>query len=197
MPLNIPNEFMQVAFHHLGANVTGEMINTLGIDYSQSTVGTAQGALDAASEAWSGYIQALHSSVISYTHATAMARSVGGVLQSYESLEGAIAGSGASPPYPMNVAMIVEKRTGIAGRKFRGRWFLGGMPAGIAAGGNPNEVDPGTVTTYQTSVDYFREALITAGLIPVLLHQVGGPIPTQITNFVVKPLVGTMRKRIR
>lgn len=197
MALDIPNYHWQVAFHHTGYDVTGEMINTLGVDATQAQALGQQGILDAISNTWSAGPQAQHSTGVVYVKATAMARSGGGILQAWESVAGSIAGSGSAPPHPLNVTMIVEKRTGIAGRKFRGRMHFGGFPQGTTGAGNVNEIDTSALASFQSAFNAFRASLVGQDMLPVILHPVGGPPPTLITSFVVKALVGNMRKRIR
>lgn len=197
MPISLPAQHMAVAFHHAGGNVTGEMVNTCAFDLSTATGGGPQDSLDDISLSWGQTVQALHSTPIAYVKATAKYALTGATFVDYESLSGAIGGSGATPPMPLNVTAIIEKRTGLAGRKFRGRFLFGGFPQATTGLGNVNELDPTVVTSYQTAFDNFYDAVIALGCVPVLLHPVGGPPPTQILSFLVKPLVGNLRKRIR
>jgi hypothetical protein len=98
---------------------------------------------------------------------------------------------------PLNVCAVIAKHTGVAGRKFRGRFFFGGFPLTWAVGANPNELDGGVVTAQAAVWDAFYASIVSTGCVPVLLHQTGGPAPTQIQRFDVHPLLGNMRKRIR
>jgi hypothetical protein len=98
---------------------------------------------------------------------------------------------------PLNVAMIVQKTTAFAGRKFRGRLFIGGFSKTMMSTVKHNEVSDTFITAMTTGFGNFLSEAEAAGYIPVLLHQTGGPTPTRITSFDPHRLVATMRKRIR
>ena len=51
----------------------------------------------------------------------------------------------------------------------------------------------------QSHVDDYYEGLVTAGLIPVLLHAEGSPVttPIEITSHEVDAKVATQRRRLR
>lgn len=119
---------------------------------------------------------------------------IGGVLLS--SLDSTpVTHTGAAAPPPMNTAMLVNKVTGLAGRKYRGRIF------------SPWPVDEANVTAYgtisapqlataQATWDNALIALNTAGYQPHLLHT-DGSTPTPITSFTVSQKIGTIGRRLR
>jgi hypothetical protein len=197
MPVVLPDQHMAVAWHHTGGNVTGEMVNTCAFDINASTESDPQATLDALSSLWGAGPQASHVNAIMYTKATAMFHASSGDMIAYESTAGAIGGSAGADMMPLNVSVIVNKRTGIAGRKYRGRFLFGGFPLTWAVGANPNELDTTVLTGQQAVWDAFYAACIAVGCVPVLLHQAPATTSTQITDFIVRALVGNVKKRIR
>lgn len=196
MAVVLPADHMAVSFHHTGGSVTGEMVNTCAYDIS-TYASDPLAALVVLSNAWASTVHGRHVSAITYTKATAMYHDPIFGLVAYETTAGTIVGSVGSVPVPMNVAVIVQKDTGFAGRKFRGRMFFGGIQASSFDAVSPNTLDDDEKGTLQTAFDTFRDEQAALGILPVLLHQTGGPTPTLITRFSVHTLVGTMRKRIR
>jgi hypothetical protein len=196
MAVELPPNYMAVALHHTGGSVTGEMVNTFAFEISGHG-GTPQQALNLISQFWADGPHQRHVGAILYLKATAMYHDPVFGNVALESVTGSIVGSASGAPIPMNVAVIVQKTTGFAGRKFRGRIFYGGFNAAVFAAGNPNELDVAEQGVMQDRFDTFKSDCETVEIIPVLLHQVGGPTPTLITSFDVHALVGTVRKRIR
>ena len=98
------------------------------------------------------------------------------------------------------VALVVSKLTGFAGRSFRGRVYMPGLretdvdESGAVAGA--------TVNAWQTAFDNLQTALIADAAVEgvILLHNEGNPnagIPTPVTRFLVRNVIGTMRPRQR
>lgn len=95
------------------------------------------------------------------------------------------------------VALLVQKVTGAGGRTGRGRMFIPGVPT--AEVNSAGQIIPTSVAAWTTALEDFRQDLLTAGLIPSLLHSPGSPItaPLPITSFVVSGRSATQRKRNR
>lgn len=97
-----------------------------------------------------------------------------------------------------NVSIVVAKRTGIAGNKNRGRLFA--PPSGIAESwvDNAGIIGSTHVTTLQGYWNHVFSIMDSADFTPAILHDdsVGGGW-TACTDFLVTPLVGTNRRRIR
>lgn len=197
MPVILPPHFMAVAFHHTGGNVTGEMVNTCAFDVTLSDLADPQATLDSLSNAWASGPQSLHANVIQYVKATAMYRQPDNNEVALESLAGAIGGSAGTDVMPLNVSVIVAKYTGLAGRKFRGRFLFGGAALSIASGGDPNQLDAGAITGYDSAFATLHNGATSHGNVPVILHQIVGLAPTQILSFKTHALLGNVRKRIR
>lgn len=105
-----------------------------------------------------------------------------------------VAGTGSATTVPPNVAVLVNKVTASGGRKGRGRMFVPGIPEQDV---NPNGTyATGVAAAWNTKLEDYRDDLIFAELIPVVLHNDATP-PTAITALVLAPLVGTIKQRLR
>lgn len=114
-----------------------------------------------------------------------------------------VTGTLSPNPSPPNCAMIVQKKTGIGGRRYRGRAFV--PPAML----NDADVDPagnlaaGLATAHTVLWETWRESTSAINLVPVLVHQyavgvtTGRVAPTEITAFQVAGKIGTQRRRLR
>jgi hypothetical protein len=117
-----------------------------------------------------------------------------------------VAGATASPT-PPNVAVLVNKITGLAGRKERGRWFLPGMVPDVSVN-DDGTLGAAYIAALQPRLNTFLTNLqlpatpILAQVRAVLLHNVplGGttsPQASPIQSLAVQNLVGTQRRRLR
>lgn len=108
-----------------------------------------------------------------------------------------VGGSGHNSP-PVNVAVLLMKRTSRGGRKGRGRMY---MPWWV----DESIVDPvGTInspwtTNLQGAATAYLALLLAAGIPMQLMHR--GPTastdtPNQVTSLVLSPIVATQRKRL-
>lgn len=114
---------------------------------------------------------------------------------------GTEAGTDSSTAYASPaIAHVCSKQTGIPGRKFRGRFYLPGVPeadvdeSGTLAGSRVNDVNAALVT--------LQTDLLAVGPLAdiVLFHDEESPgshQPTSIANIVCRTVVGTMRPRQR
>lgn len=114
-----------------------------------------------------------------------------------------VAGSGAWESPPPNTAVLVQKRTGVAGRNKRGRMFI---PPTVVSEANVDTlgiIASTPLTAMQTAWNQFHDDMNSGGFIPCLLH--GGtkaapgvaPVPTVIDSFGVEAMVATQRRRLR
>lgn len=107
-----------------------------------------------------------------------------------------VTGSASGVAIPNNTAVLIAKITTSGGRRNRGRMFFPGMPQGAALANG--QIVTGTRTLWQNAVDSWYEAEQTIGWgFGVLLHQTGSPLPTTITNLVVRGQLATQRRRMR
>lgn len=103
---------------------------------------------------------------------------------------------GASPDNrpPAQVALLVQKRTGLAGRRNRGRFY---WPWAVAEASvdELGRITPSTVVDFQNAFDNFLEALETEGVPMRVLHNTAGT-PADVIQLRVSNVVGTQRRRL-
>lgn len=98
---------------------------------------------------------------------------------------------------PPALAVLIDKRTGLGGRRGRGRMYL---PWALPEG-NVNEVgliDTSEVNLTQAAAVDWLDGFASQLAIPVLLHDEGlsaVPPPTPITSVLVSSVVSTQRRR--
>lgn len=120
-------------------------------------------------------------------------RTTGGVLLTGE-VDTVTAGTAsvANAP-PPNVAILVTKRTGLAGPTHRGRFYL---PAGLA---NEGEIDQAGIisdATLQTRANSLLAAF-TSSVTPLVILHSTAEAPTPVTSLLVRSLLATQRRRMR
>lgn len=96
---------------------------------------------------------------------------------------------------PPNVAILIQKRGSLGGRRHRGRAYFPGLPqSAINAGGT---IDGAVVTGLQTNWDGMASAQAADGDTPALFHQSSPFTPTSVGTFTVQPVIATQRTRLR
>lgn len=95
---------------------------------------------------------------------------------------------------PGNVSLTLSWRTGLAGRKFRGRTFIPGLP--LVDTTTIDTINSGTVARLSAIAASFMTHVLNSGLEPVVFHQVSNVAPTLITNFVIDAILDSMRSRL-
>lgn len=96
------------------------------------------------------------------------------------------------------VAVKVQKKTGLMGRAYRGLNYWPGLAEAVNVNAN-GSLTTAARSTLQTVFDDWRAALITANIAPVILH--GDeldplPVPTLVTSFQVMAYTGTQKRRV-
>ena len=112
----------------------------------------------------------------------------------FESSSAELAGTAGDTISPPQVALMVQKRTGVGGRRNRGRMYLPG----------PREdgyTDEGQLTTaqaseLQTAADDWLTDMGNADVGVVILHADGGT-PTDVTSLVAGTFIATQRRRLK
>lgn len=111
------------------------------------------------------------------------------------------AGTHAADTYaPPQVATVVTKFTSIAGRKFRGRMYLPGVPQGSV--GDDGGINPAYVTIVNTAMSTLMADLVADAACDEisLFHDSttpGATAPTAINSMFARSRAGTMRPRQR
>lgn len=110
-----------------------------------------------------------------------------------------IGGVSTDPGLPPNTVFLVQKKTALGGREFRGRMYLPGQSEGIVT--NLGFILSQYLAIAQGHADEFLANSITNDVRLVILHsspQLGPvPAPTNVTSLKVAPVVATQRRRLR
>lgn len=94
-----------------------------------------------------------------------------------------------------NVALLVEKQTGLGGRRGRGRMYIPGIiEAAVTEGGDLTGDAP---TDFQNAADELLTLLLGSLIEMVVLHSVVSVVPTAVTALTVDQRVATQRRRLR
>ncbi len=110
------------------------------------------------------------------------------------------AGTGTAGHLPQNSSTLVHKRSGVGGRRNRGR--LNFVPPSENSVANNGRIDAASVTGYQQRFSNWLlgiQSLVGAADM-VILHSTGisvTPPPTVVTSLVVDPVISTQRRRLR
>lgn len=113
-----------------------------------------------------------------------------------------INGDVATEPHPNSIAIVVSFRSGLRGRRNRGRNFLTGFPSSAVA---TNDVDgtvaAGLVTSYEIlstmlTSDHDAAHVIYSCRDIDSPEDVGLGVPVPVTTYIVNPIVGTQRRRL-
>jgi hypothetical protein len=98
---------------------------------------------------------------------------------------------------PQNVAMLVRKSTGFAGRKNRGRMFLPPCYVAETPISNTGQIDAVTLATLNGQLAQFIDALADADCPMALLHTNIADPPTPVVSLRMESIVATQRRRLR
>ena len=122
-----------------------------------------------------------------------------GPLLEGSSTTGAASGGDSGDAYGENTALLVVKRTGLAGRSNRGRTYVPGVSEGMLHDGA--HLQSGVRTAFQGQFDDFLSDVLAGdpGGTQVLLHTEDAPdtTPTPVTTYTVDNMVATQRRRLR
>jgi len=110
-------------------------------------------------------------------------------------------GSDSSGPLTASVAVLVQKRTILAGRKHRGRFYLPGIPSSVVtASADPNALEAASLTEMQGRFDLLFADCIDDSPGPVhplvILHTPDSD-PTVVSALSVQGRFATQRGRLR
>ncbi len=108
--------------------------------------------------------------------------------------------TGNLDPIPQNSAVLIRKRSGLAGRRRQGRLYL--PPPPETAVSPVGRLTTGYRDALQTSVNSWLASINTSANLqgPYILHSTGlsaVPPPTSITSMTVEPTIATQRRRLR
>jgi hypothetical protein len=113
---------------------------------------------------------------------------------------GAMGSVGADAATPAT-AVLINKSTGLGGRRGRGRMFFPGISESVI--GTGGFLLPATVTSLQSAFTQFNNAMTSAGQPLEILHRYDPALgespmaPTGVLSLDVQALAGTQRQRMR
>lgn len=96
----------------------------------------------------------------------------------------------AAPP---QVALLYQKRSGLAGKNRRGRMYVPAVPSV----GETGVWTAGQLTSFNARAAVFLGALTTEGVPMYLLHTNPADPPNAITELIASSIAATQRRRIR
>lgn len=193
-------------FHYGGVDSSGDVVVTMGFfcntssDYDQDTN-------DAVADAWEDVVAVTLCSQMKFLGLSTIINDSTNVLQ-FESPRNVSGGLTGNTMLPLNNAVVVKKQTGLAGRRFRGRLYLPGIPEDAVD--DAGRVLGSFLTTINTAMAAFATAVSTTvspNCQVALLHKdivkeakpeyVLESIPhTLITSLVADVEIGSQRGRL-
>lgn len=202
MSLIIPPGFAQGVLNFTWTGDGEPMVSTIGLDVSDAG-GDGQSVAEALHVAFGTTLADRLSDPVTFTHATVYMGQDGGGTIPFDSTGDPVPGTADGASLPSNCAYLLRKRTGLGGRRGRGRMYLPGV--GEDEADNLGNLPGAWLTTMQDRADDFMAALLddTVGpaIPPVVLHRSEGigaePVPTPITVFQMDGKIATQRQRLR
>lgn len=187
------------SFHHVFPGADGDIVNTMGFTTQSGDGDQISAKLQAA---WRLTLLLSMSSLARFVKCNVLVQ-ISGQLESWDNFAPAnsFGGSGGDQ-LPTNVAILIQKRTGLAGRRHRGRLFLGGVPLSfVNTNGVPNALKAATLVEVQTNADNFLTSMLSSegggACTPLVLHPTPHPQGTVITALSVQAQLATQRGRLR
>jgi hypothetical protein len=194
MALQIPNGFALVSYKFALIGDAEPMYTTVGMDFAAMAGGDQENANLAADQLLNGYTAAQIITGWTYLGVVCKVGIPAGQTVTIEAPRAVVGQSGEQSP-PNNCALLVRKRTAVAGRRGAGRMYI--PPFGVGEGGiTASGAFPGADLAY-------HQARINGWFNLVypwyLLHdELPVPMnPTLISSFVVDARVATQRRRLR
>jgi hypothetical protein len=121
---------------------------------------------------------------------------VGGTLSEGQSSHAPVAGGGSADPISPQVAVLVQKFTGMLGKHFRGRSYIAGVDS-AAFDSTFSFLSSTAFTAFQTAFAGWYSQTVTDGTLLALLHRNPTVLPTLVTSLGVEQQVVTQRRRNR
>lgn len=108
-----------------------------------------------------------------------------------------VVGSLVGAGFTTNTAVLISKRTGLGGRRHRGRMFFPPMLFSDIGADNNGFLSPALHANLTTSFEGFRQEFIDAG-VPMVLHHSGVALDSQlVTQLFPSNQLATQRRRMR
>jgi hypothetical protein len=199
MPIDIPVGFGQVLHSIEVVGDNERMAITYGIQLEGTGAGVPQNAVDGCAAVYASQLNPqMGNTVILRQTELRFGSEAGppGVAVSVLSATGAQ----AIDLLPQNCAYLVDKRTALAGRRGRGRFYIPGVPEDSCS--NIGIISQGKFDSMNLALAGFLTGLANHAAIVgmVLLHSVGPLptlVPTPVTSLVLQSKIATQRRRLR
>lgn len=193
MSARIPPEFIETVMHFTQPGQDGDIVTTMGWAGSSNDVqDDAGGIVDAMAELMGNLADSCIFNSLSVTVGQDGADDV-----TFE-LPTNTPGSSTGEALPPNNAILLQKRTGLGGRRGRGRSYLpGAVDSGVNEDGT---LDGGYQNGVQANIADCISGMAAVGadgFTPVLLHQTAPFAPTDILTWLCQPKIATQRTRLR
>lgn len=203
MALIIPPGYLQAVYEFSRAGDTEPMVITLGHEIDGASGANGPDAPDDLFGAFATTMMPGASSPTTLEGVTVYVGQDAAAPLIYTSGATAVSGPNTNSLTPQNTALLIRKRTDLAGRRGRGRMYFPEVAESIVD--NVGTVDASSVAAWQARADDWYEyltALVGGRLYPpVVLHRSEGigeePLPTPVTMFTVDGRVATQRRRLR
>lgn len=196
MSLVIPPGYIQLVYRSALAGDAEECLWTMGM--AMGSFADGQAAVDGMQGAFvSEYTAATILTGWSFLGVRGYVGQASGPPAVFESAGAVVVGSNAGPGLPPNCAFLVQKRTGLGGRRNRGRFYL---PAGFGVGEDSVPITGVMAEAQRAALDTrINNAMFNATDL-VLFHDEltpGGTVPTPITSLIMQARLATVRRRLR
>lgn len=149
---------------------------------------------------WFDNIMPLLSADYVFREVAAVDLSTEGGATAFDTAETGTGGGAASGAFPGNVAIAVSLRTGLAGRSFRGRNYLSGLPPSAVIGNTlDNDFRTGYATGYAALLDLLSDTDFVWGVVSRVtagLPRVAGIITAITSVIIVDAFVDSQRRRL-
>lgn len=197
MAVLIPSGYGLIAHHHTLVGDDRPIVTTHGIVGPGAE--TPDAVCQAVSDAWDAEVMPVIGA--GYEHVLTEVRFGPGPDYLVAQTVASTVGGSSGLTLPQNCAMLVQKRSGLGGRRNRGRMYW--PPPAEAEVDVAGVVTPTATTAYQTAADDYMAALVAAfgsdvGQM-VILHDesLGISTVTVVTDLVVSNIIATQRRRLR
>lgn len=203
MPRIIPPGYAEARYVQRATGDPDPWICTLGVQVTDSP-GDYTGVCETLAYAWNNQIRVNQSNLVTLEKIQLLVGQDGDEPLIVEYSVGTT-GSGSGGYLPQNNALLIQKVTGLPGRRNKGRMYVP-LILPEAQVDNVGVIDASTVTAFNTSLETFYDLLTdpTEGAVaapPVILHSTtsGGNevTPTPISSFQVSNVIATQRRRLR
>jgi hypothetical protein len=192
----IPTGHVLLKFRLALDNDQEEMLCTLGAQTTAASASDRIAALNSAMDSWGDNILPLQSTTYRLLGVDGVFGTASGDLPLSSTDPPRTGGDGDQAAWP-NTACLIQKVSGLGGRRNRGRMFVPGIQVNQI---NLNGIfQPTPLTAMQTAATNFLLGIESGSFLDraVIFHASGDPTPTVIEQLRVDSVVATQRRRLR